>query len=241
MHRSSPSTSAIRPATGYNNGAPTWDGNDSTMPANNSWADFVFPLVGTTQYRDLAVPIYDTNGDGDTLDAGEGGAGNRGYLMIGDWDNDGMVSAGENVLVVSRTDALSLLNSSQKQVQDGRFELSRDVVASWLNVMAGSYEGVVSDPKSVTHYIDEAVAFLIKTTNGDHRLTVAELTSATAVSKSGVAWQSGYDFDGDSVKGENDTSGAPSHVLGASVSIDIMSGSAIHTGLDYYNNNGYIA
>jgi hypothetical protein len=125
--------------------------------------------------------------------------------------------------------------------------LARDVIASWLNGLGGSFVGTSDDPNSAMHYIDEATAWLIQTTTDhNHVLTVSELTSGSAVANSSSAWGQGFDFSGNSVKGENMTPAAGQHDIGfnydlsVSTGLDIMSGSVIHTGLDHYNNTGFI-
>jgi hypothetical protein len=214
-----------------NNGASLWDGNTATTRNDG--------LGIVPNGQDLAYRIYDLNGDGDTLDPGEA-AGSRQFLMIGDWDKDGIADANENVLVISRADALSLLNSSLKQQQDGRYVLARDVVASWLNYLGGSYVGISDDPNSAMHYIDEATAWLRQTTNGDNRLQLSELTAGTKVAQSSSAWAQGFDYDLDGIRGENMVPLAGEHDLGPGTSLDILGGSAIHSGLDHYNNHGFI-
>src|SRR5205085_6458209 len=97
--------------------------------------------LGTTSFlganKDLLYTVNDLNGDGSIVGAAET-TGSRQYLLIGDWDHDGLADPTENVLAITRTQALSLLNSSEKQQQDGRYMLARDLVASWLNFLGGS-------------------------------------------------------------------------------------------------------
>lgn len=186
--------------------------------------------------QDLAYGIHDLDGDGIVDNV----AGSRGYLMIGDWDKDGIADANENVLVISRMDALSLLNSSEKQQQDGRFMLARDVVASWLNHLGGSYVGESDDPGSAMHYVDEATAWLMETTDRNHVLTRSELVSGNTVATSSSAWNQGFDFDLDLIKGENHVPLAGEHDIGWGTTLDILGGAAIHSGLDHYNNFGFV-
>ena len=67
--------------------------------------------------------------------------------MIGDWDHDGIADTNENVLLISRARRDVIAQRSEKQQQDGRFMLARDLVASWLNYLGGSYVG---DPDDAT-------------------------------------------------------------------------------------------
>ena len=212
-----------------NNGSLLWDGNTSTFPKAGG-------LGIVDPGEDLAYAIFDLNGDG-VVD----NAGSRQYLMIGDWNTNGIADANENVLVISRANALSLLNASDKLQQDGRYTLSRDMVASWLNYLGGSFVGDSDDPNSAMHYLDEATAWLIETTSDhNHVLTVSELSAGTKVAQNGSAWQEGFDYDGDLVKGENMVPAAGQHDIGLGTTLDILGGSAIHTGLDHYNNFGFI-
>jgi hypothetical protein len=231
----------LTPGFWSNNGSRIWDGNGSTFPNNGSWIG----LVAAGQ--DLAYGIHDLNGDGDTTDGGESAVdadpttGNRGFLMVGDWNKNGLADANENVLVISRADALSFLNASIKDQQDGRWQLARDVVASWLNYLAGSQVGESNDLTSPMHYIDEATAWLIRTTTDqNHVLTRAELTAGTRVLQSSSAWGQGFDFDGDLLVGENVAPAVGEHDIGLGTNLDIMAGSLIHSGLDHFNNTGLV-
>lgn len=211
-----------------NNGSLLWDGNTSSFPKAGGLG---IVLPG----QDLAYAIHDLDGNG----TAENVAGSRQYLMIGDWNENGVADADENVLVISRADALALLNSSEKQQQDGRYMLARDLVASWLNYLGGSFVGDSDDPNSAMHYMDEALAWLLETTSGDHVLTRTELTAGTRVATSSEEWGQGFNFDGDGLVGEN-VAPVSGHDIGDDFDIDVMAGSVIHAGLDHYNNFGFI-
>jgi len=135
-------------------------------------------------------------------------------LLIGDFNLDGIENNGEDVLFISTADALTLLNASQKQQGDMRFVLGRDVVASWLNYLAGNGIGTEADTNSPRHYIDDSAQWLDFTTNNDDTLTIAELSTGKIAASSPI-WQS------------------PSFGLD-------HSGSQLHSGLDEYNNHGTI-
>ncbi len=99
-------------------------------------------------------------------------------LLIGDFDKDGFTdhTAGadgilgnaddvytEDTLFVSLTDAKQLINASQKTVSgDGVQMLGRDVVATWLNYLAGN--GIENDPANAghdpKHFISDAVDWM---------------------------------------------------------------------------------
>jgi uncharacterized repeat protein (TIGR01451 family) len=134
------------------------------------------------------------------------------YLILGG-DHDNTLEAGE--LQVSLKDALALINASQKQQQDARWMLTRDAIATELNIRAGN-PGTDTDPETVDpqHLLDDAVAWLIATTSGDQTLTTAELTKGTAVSTNSSTWSSPY------------------------LTID-HAASVVHYQLDTYNNTGF--
>jgi uncharacterized repeat protein (TIGR01451 family) len=236
-----PVNTARTPGFWYNNGSQLWDGNDATFPKGGNLG---FDFLGKS--GDLAKTIYDLNGDGklDTTTQIDGvkdnATGSRQYLMIGDWSGNGIADHGENVLVVSRDYALSLLNASTKQVQDGRYMVARDLVASWLNVLGHTPAGDAQDLDSVRHYIDEGIAWLIQTTNGNHVLATDELKQPFPVPTSASPWQAGYDGNGDLTKGGNMVSAAFPDILGGPTATDILAGSVIHTGLDHFNNFGFV-
>lgn len=223
------------------NGGLLWDGYDNTFPKGGT--------LGTTSFlganKDLLYTVHDLNGDGDAADTVNGiseATGSRQYLMIGDWDHDGYVDSGENVLVMTRTQALSFLNASEKQQQDGRWMVARDLVASWLNFLGGSYVGAPGDKDSPRHYMDEAIAWLLQTSaNHDHVLSAADdFTALTKVGTSTTEWNTGFDFNGTS--GVQNDVPATGDVLGldATPDLDILGGGQIHTGLDHYNNFGFV-
>jgi hypothetical protein len=121
---------------------------------------------------------------------------------------------------------LTLLTASNKQVQDGRFLLGRDVVATWLNYLEGNGIGDGS-AGTARHDIDDAIKWLEytqaqkganDTTAEFHTLSVAaDLTSATAVATSSPTWN------------------VP--LLGQGID---HSASTLHSELDHYNNFGSV-
>jgi hypothetical protein len=217
------------------NGKNLWDGDTGTAAKNGSGLGIVNGPKNPGANTDLAYLIHDLDGDGVVDDV----AGNNQYLMIGDWNKDGIAQDSENVLVISREDALLMLQSNFKETQDSRYQVGRDVVASWLNYLGGSHVGESDDPNSAMHYIDEALAWLIRTTDQDHVLSIAELSTGKVPHSTGP-WKKGYDFDGNGIRGENMTPAADFHDIGIGTDLDIMSGSAIHSGLDHFNNHGFV-
>jgi uncharacterized repeat protein (TIGR01451 family) len=141
-------------------------------------------------------------------------------LLIGDYNGNGLTDAGEDTLFVNYADARSLINASNKQVNglsgDGKFMLGRDMVAAWLNYEMGAGFGDASDPQSPTSLLNDAIDFMQiyggKTAGGLNE-TFDEFVLSGPIKASSNLWkvaQPGVDH----------------------------SGSALHSGLDYYNNTG---
>ena len=68
------------------------------------------------------------------------------------------MDSGENVIVMTRAQALTLLNASEKQQQDGRWMVARDLVASWLNYLGGSFVGAANETDSAAITGREGIA-----------------------------------------------------------------------------------
>lgn len=137
-------------------------------------------------------------------------------LLIGDYNRDGL-SDDENTIFLSLEDAQRILDASGKEAHDTQYVLGRDVVATWLNYLAGNPiedgDASTTDPKD---YIDDAIAWLKFTTGGS-----GNPMEPSAVPASSTEWNTGIDLGGDGT-------------------IDIPAGSLIHAALDEYNNTGMI-
>ena len=182
-----------------------WDGMGDNEPKQ----------AGTNGFADGEITYtVDSNHNG-TVES-RPGAGDQKGLLIGDFNLNGLDDgAAEHTLFISTADALTLLNASQKQQGDGRYMLGRDVVASWLNYLAGNAIGDGSS-NTAKDYIDDAAVWLNARSGGDGTLAVsADLTAGTKVATSSQDWQ--LDLLG----------------LGHSPS-------QLHTGLDHYNNFGTV-
>lgn len=88
-------------------------------------------------------------------------------LLIGDFDLDGVTGADEDTIFLSLDDARTILDASQKTLHDTQYVLGRDVVATWLNFLAGNPiedgDASTTDPRD---YIHDAIAWLKLTTGG---------------------------------------------------------------------------
>lgn len=138
-------------------------------------------------------------------------------LLIGDFDLDGVTGADEDTIFLSLDHARTILDASQKTLHDTQYVLGRDMVATWLNFLAGNPiedgDASTTDPRD---YIDDAIAWLKFTTGGS-----GNPMDPSAVPASSTEWNTGIDLGGDGT-------------------IDIPAGSLIHAALDEYNNTGMI-
>jgi len=199
-----------------NNGAQFWDGisgNEKHAGEDGFPTGELLYAVDSNNDGVINAVAGDGINDGSPLDA-------KG-LLIGDYNKDGLTDNGEDTLFVSFTDAQSLINASNKQLNgasaDGRWILGRDMVASWLNYLQGSGFGDASDPQSPHHYLDDSIDWMqiySGTLSGGTTETFDKLKlSGSAIKTSTSLWkdvQSGFDH----------------------------SASQMHSALDYYNNTG---
>lgn len=190
------------------NGGQFWDGNYGNE--KNAGQDcFAF--------GDLLRK--DTNGN-HVLDAGDAEApitqGGVPGLLIGDWDLNGVQNGTEDTIFISLEAATLLINASQKDQQDGRWVVGRDLVATWLNYLAGNPIGTIDNTDGVTspkEAIQAGIDFL--QVYGDNINHNGILTNAHK-----IVW------DGGAVK-----QSSPAW---------LNIGSGIHSDLDEYNNYGTV-
>ena len=191
-----------------NNGGQFWDGTPNNE--NHAGEDH-FPT------GELLYPV-DSNHDGTA-----GGAGDVAGLLIGDYNHDGL-GTGEDVIFISLTDALALINANNKQMSDGVVKIGRDVVATWLNYLSGAGIGTVDSGDgaySPKEAINDAINYLqIFGDLSSSNAASSETFDTYSSSHNKVLTSSGHwnnDYPGGSV-----------------------SGSEIHSALDGYNNTGTI-
>ena len=188
-----------------NNGGQFWDG----IVGNEDHAGEPGFPEGELLYA------VDSDCDGD-LDPGTLG------LLIGDYDQDGLTGMGEDTLFISLADAQALVGSGGGS--DGVEKIGRDVVATWLNFLAGNdidNPGTGDDAANPQHFINDAVDWLqvygdASPSNTNDPLEDCDVYSAdhTAVKSSSAAWNQDGFLD--------------------------HSASEIHSALDQYNNTGSI-
>jgi hypothetical protein len=184
-----------------NLGYTFWDGIADNEPKQ----------AGTPGFADGEL-LYgiDTNGDGVA-----GGQGDKVGLLVGDYDHDGFTDAGEDTIFIGLDDAHKLINASNKQMSDGVYKLGRDVVATWLNSLAGNNIGESTVPDAPKHYLDDAVDWLQQFAGiSDVNPATPDMFKFGAPVKSNSAnW--------------NSPVGGSDH-----------SASQMHNALDHYNNDG---
>ncbi|MER8574212.1 hypothetical protein NKH19_11960 [Mesorhizobium sp. M1338] len=140
-------------------------------------------------------------------------------LLIGDYNKDGLTTGNEDTFFISYADALKVIDASSKDLQDTRFVLARDAVATWLNYLAGNPIGDATDPNSPHKYLDQAIDWLQVTNGGNSSDHFEDWGGGNAVKASSAAWNVGLDA-------ESLTAGSE------------LAGNLIHQELDFYNNTG---
>ena len=150
-------------------------------------------------------------------------------LLIGDYNRNGATDPGEETIALSLADAVKILNASQKDSQDTQFVLGRDVVATWLNFLAGNpIEGDDSNTsmgghQDVKFYLDEAIDWLKEFTTNHSGNPIG---NGTVAAGGGSVWNVNTNGDGGAFNPETES--------------DILAGNYIHQQLDEYNNTGAI-
>jgi hypothetical protein len=136
-------------------------------------------------------------------------------LLIGDYNQNGTTDGGEETIFYSLTEALKIVNASQKTQQDVRYTLDRSLVASWLNYLAGN-PGDVTDMDNAIDWLQALTPDETGDGAGDGYIKGLGTTGfdplSPAVAASSAAWNSG---------------------IGS-----IPAGSQINYWLDRYNNYG---
>jgi hypothetical protein len=162
-------------------------------------------------------------------------------VLIGDYNRDGITNFGENTLFYTTAQALQILNASDKD-PDSRYILDRQLVASWLNYLAGNpIETTAVGDKDPKYYISEAIDWLQALTpdqNSDGKgdgylrnLTGNETANGLtpAIPSSSRYWNIGI----------TSASGLPGpYNLNTAVSYPVDGGVVIKDALSAYNSQG---
>jgi hypothetical protein len=166
-------------------------------------------------------------------------------LLIGDYNMNGITDGGEDTIFIAYADALKLINASSKQLVEGKgtadgiFMLGRDMVATWLNYLANNEESVgecigdVSGPTNTPReYLDAAIDWM--------QQFASDQNSASNGTNQNTSFHDGntqalFQFDAR----VNPSSNAWQVPFAPGEDIPV-SGAAMHSALDAYNNTGAI-
>lgn len=190
-----------------NNGGQFWDG----IVGNEKNA-------GVDCFADGEL-LYDVDSNNDGLIDDDDQMG----LLIGDYNKNGLTDAGEDTLFMKYADARALVNASNKQLNalsgDGKFMLGRDMVATWLNFLAGN--AISGEPASGNpqHYLDDSVDWM-------------QIFSGTTNGGTGESFDT-FKLAGPSIKTSSATWNSPQSGIDHSAS-------QMHSALDEYNNFGTV-
>ena len=188
------------------NGGQFWDGVTGNAKHDG---EVCFPT------DDLLRKDSDGDGDIDGNDSGYTTYNGVLGLFIGDYDRSGTADSDEDVIFISRANAMALLSSNTKDMNDMAVKIGRDAVATWLNYLAGNEIG--EDPDASLYSPKEAINDAI-----DYLQTYAGVNNGG----SSEIW--------DVYK--------PSHtaVTNKANAAAFAAGAPIHNALDEYNNFGTI-
>ena len=126
------------------------------------------------------------NGINDGPDPGSSNKEER-YILLGDYNGNGITDAGEDTLKMSLAMALKVIDASQKPSQDARYVLGRDVIAAWLNFEAGNTTGDPLNPNSPAAKMNQAIDWLQQYADANHD-GVADF-NGPAIKQNSSAWQ----------------------------------------------------
>ena len=151
-------------------------------------------------------------------------------LLVGDYNMNGITDLGEDALFIGLSDAKRLIDASQKTVNgDGVQMLGRDVVATWLNFLAGNNIGDAdTDAKSPQHYIDDAIDWMQTFGGKNGNGAQNDLTDNIKTESFDI-----YDPAHATVKTSTPQWKSPQFLPD-----DPHSAAQLHNALDYYNNHG---
>ncbi len=206
----------------------------------NLWNGVLDPVgqvkVGPTFAKDDLLITGNTNGSKDSNGDGVITEADKG-LLIGDFNMNGVTDAGEDTFFIGYNDAKQLINASQKTVSgDGVQMLGRDVVATWLNYLAGNDIGTDSgnSDHSPKHFISDAVDWM-QTWGGKSGNGAANNLGDNVKTETFDIYDSGHA----TVK-TNTAQWNTAQFRGPAAPFDEHSAAQMHNALDDYNNTGMI-
>ncbi len=210
-----------------------WDGN----PTNQN----SLPQNGTANFPTgdlLRAPYVNSSQPGTVIDPVTGVAATTAGLLVGDFNRNGITDSGEDTLFYSTSEALRILDPSQNpDTSDVRYSLARNVVAAWLNHLAGNpVDTAATNDKDARYYLNEGIHWLQALTpdEGTDRKGDGSLSGLNAGVTSNRILASSTFWNG---PGITSAAGLPSPYNGnTAVAYGIEPGSVISTALDNYNN-----
>ncbi|MDB5468925.1 MAG: hypothetical protein JWR84_485, partial [Caulobacter sp.] len=196
-----------------------WDGQTDASSVKHS------PTYDNYPRAELTYAV-DSNGDG--------AADSKKFLLIGDFNKNGVADNGEHTYLISSANADALLNSNSS---DTRMVIGKDLVTAWLNYLADNPVGAVGTANTPAWFIKEGVDWLsqvsgtVKSLSGGVQTDTGGMNNGSfvgggSVSTGASGWTTGYNLDG--VSGIQQAGK------------DIYAGTQIHTALDDYNAHGTI-
>ncbi len=199
-----------------------WDGTAGNEPAQSGTAGFPTGDL-------LRAPYVNSSTAGRVIDPVTGATATTAGLLVGDFNRNGITDSGEDTLFYSTTEALQILNPSQNLVtNDVRYTLARNVVAAWLNHLAGNpIDTAATNDKDARYFLNEGIHWLQALTpdEGSDRKGDGSLTGSTIAASSSL-WNG---------PGLINSATAP-YAGNTAVTYGIEPGSVISTALDNYNN-----
>jgi hypothetical protein len=142
-----------------------------------------------------------------------------GAILVGDFNRNGLTDAGESTIFYTNAEARAILGSATEG-QDARYILGRQLVAAWMNVLAGNtydtgFASIKQDIANGVVWLKNATPNEGGDAAGDGSLTVA---GSTRLPSSDSRWSTAL---------ANPANGAGRYY-----------GESIKNVLDYYNNTG---
>ncbi|MFI3156731.1 MAG: SdrD B-like domain-containing protein [Methylococcaceae bacterium] len=174
-----------------------WDGDNSNDYLCNNKANFAETDILYT----VTDPVSGTSAKG---------------ILVGDWNGNGVTDHSERTLFYSPVEAKTMLSASDNS-QDCRYLMTKQLLAAWLNVIAGNNaDKIATDINNGIEWLQNHTPNEGGSSYGDGNLTIN--VSAFKIRSSDQGWQ---------VVANPDPAHSGSYC-----------GAAIKNVLDYYNNTG---
>ena len=211
-----------------------WDGTAGNEPTQSGTANFPTGDL-------LLAPFVNSSQTGRVTDPVTGVAATTAGLLIGDFNRNGITDSGEDTLFYSTTEALKILDPSQNpDKNDVRYTLARNVVASWLNHLAGNpLDTAATNDKDARYYLKEGINWLQALSpdeNGDKKGDGSLSGLNAVVTSPAIASNSSFWNGPGAITSAASLPTAYRGNTSVAYGIGIDPGSVISTALDNYNN-----